>query len=68
MRKIWYSKQYNKQGGEDRADPESIRGLFGNHADDMVEKYEYDYTINNVNTLQTLEESAKIFVDIVKNS
>ena len=45
-----------------------ITSEFGNHADDMVEKYEYDYTINNVNTLQTLEESAKIFVDIVKNS
>ena len=44
---------------------DNIMSEFGNHADDMVENYEYDYVITNNGTLQDLEKSAKIFVDFI---
>lgn len=40
---------------------------YGNHADDFVEKYDYDYVIDNSSTISTLEQSAKTFVDIIKS-
>ena len=44
---------------------DNIVSEFGNHADDMVENYEYNYVITNNGTLQDLEKSAKIFVDFI---
>ena len=39
---------------------------YGNHADDEVENYEYDYIINNDTNLDDLSHKAKEFYNILK--
>ena len=39
---------------------------YGNNSDDNVEKYEYDYVINNDKDIEYLNESAKLFVEIIE--
>ena len=42
-----------------------IEGDYGNHADDEVFNWDYDYVIYNDSTIDTLKSSAKIFMSMV---
>lgn len=40
--------------------------IYGNHADDEVENYKYDYIINNDSNLDDLKHKAEEFYNIIK--
>lgn len=41
--------------------------FYGNHADDNVHNYSYDYVIENTGTLKDLELAAKTFMESITN-
>lgn len=46
---------------------ESVEHSHGNHADDMVFNYDYDYVYNNDHDLETLHKDAKGFIEFLRN-
>lgn len=42
--------------------PTSNEGVYGNHADDCVENFNYDYIVDNDGSIEDLEEQAKEFI------
>ena len=44
----------------------NIEGVYGNHADDQVFNYSYDYTLYNTGTLDELYELAQRFIEQIR--
>ena len=44
----------------------NIEGVYGNHADDQVFNYSYDYTLYNTGTLDELYELAQSFIEQIR--